>query len=513
MIRSAQALYDKSLMLKFKSNPNALYGYMRDKSKVKSAVSQLEKADGSLTTNNEEAVEVLNSFFKSVFTNEDPSTVPCFYTRVGSVLSDICITEAEVYDKLSALNPNKAPGPDHLHPLLLKNCASSLARPLFLLFVQSLGSGQLPQEWKQANVTPIFKKGSRTKANNYRPVSLTSQVVKILESIIRSRILQYLSDNNVINHYQHGFVSKKSCFTNLLETFEDWTLAIDEGFGIDVIYLDYSKAFDSVPHFRLIEKLRGYGLSGILLSWLADFLWRRYQRVVLNGVNSEWSEVTSGVPQGSVLGPLLFVLYINDIAEIIKCQLGIFADDTKIYSVIKSLCDVVNLREDLDRMQDWSRLWLLNLNSEKCKVMHIGRSLCSGYRMANLVTPGEYVDLTEVISEKDLGVWTTSNLASSVHCQKAAANATKILGQIKRSFSRISKDLFIFLYKTYVRPHLEYCVQIWCPYLARDVDVLERVQMRATKLVREFAELPYKSRLQKLGIHSLYCPSPTWRPN
>ena len=186
---------------------------------------------------------------------------------------------------------------------------------------------------------------------------------------MRSRILQYLSDNNVINHYQYGFVSKKSCFTNLLETFEDWTLTTDAGFGIDVIYLDHSKAFDSVSHFRLIENLRGYGLCGILLSWLADFLRGCYQRVVLNSVNSEWSEVTSGVSQGSVLEPLLFVLYINDIAEIIKCQLGIFADDTKIYSVIKSLCDVVNLQEDLDRMQDWSRLWLLNLNSEKLCIL------------------------------------------------------------------------------------------------------------------------------------------------
>ena len=264
MIRSAQVQYDESLIQKLSSNPNALYGYVRDKSKVKSKIGQLERSDGTLTTGDEETVEVLNNFFKSVFTNEDPSVIPSFTTRVSTTLSDICITEAEVYDKLVLLNVNKAPGPDGLHSQILKNCASSLARPLCLLFTQSLNSGVLPKEWKQANVTPIFKKGSKSKASNYRPISLTSQPVKILESIIRSKILQYLSDNSVITHGQHGFVSKKSCFTNLLETFEDWTLAVDLGYGIDVIYLDYSKAFDSVPHLRLIEKLAGYGFSGKL---------------------------------------------------------------------------------------------------------------------------------------------------------------------------------------------------------------------------------------------------------
>ena len=261
---------------------------------------------------------------------------------------------------------------------------------------------------------PIFKKGSKTKAKNYRPISLTSQLVKILESIIRTKVLKYLTDNNIVTHYQHVFVSKKSCFTNLLETCEDWTAAVDQGCGVNVIYLDYSKAFDTVPHLRLIEKLKGYGISGSLLMWLMNFLQGRSQMVVLNGIQSQWLEVTSGVPQRSVLGPLLFVLYINDIAEYIHCKLGVFADDTKIYSIINNMCNTMELQCDLDNMQEWCKTWLLKLNLEKCKVMHIGKSLNTTYKMEIIGSPGSCIDLCEVNSEKDLGLWVTSSLNYNV---------------------------------------------------------------------------------------------------
>ena len=234
-----------------------------------------------------------------------------------------------------------------------------------------------------------------------------------------------------------------------------------------------------------------------------NFLQGRSQRVVLNGIQSQWLEVTSGVPQGSVLGPLLFVLYINDIAENIQCKLGVFADDTKIYSIINNMCNTMELQCDLDNMQEWCRTWLLKLNLEKCKVMHIGKSLNTTYKME--ISPGSCIDLCEVNSEKDLGLWVTSSLKPSLQCDKAAANATRILAMLKRTFSFMSKELFVFLYKTYVRPHLEYCVQLWSPYYVRDIDNLEQVQRRATKLVNEFTKLSYENRLKKLGIYSLYC--------
>ena len=202
-----------------------------------------------------------------------------------------------------------------------------------MLAQQSLISGSLPNLWKRAHVTPIHKKGCKFQPSNYRPISLTSQVVKLIESIIREQLWDFLTKSNALNPCQHGFVKHKSCFTNLLESHNAWTGALDSAFGIDVIYLDYSKAFVSVPHLRLISKLQAYGIRGNLLKWIKNFLIGRQQKVILNGSSSQWTEVTSGVPQGSVLGPLLFILYANDITDGVQSTLEMFADDSKLYRI------------------------------------------------------------------------------------------------------------------------------------------------------------------------------------
>ena len=271
-------------------------------------------------------------------------------------MSDINLSEETIFRKLLALNSNKAPGPDALHPHLLKSCAASLITPLFLLAQQSLASGSLPDLWKRAHVTPIHKKGCKFQPSNYRPISLTSQVVKLIKSIIREQIWDFLTESEVLNPCQHGFVKHKSCFTNLLESHNTWTSALDMGFGVDVIYLDYSKAFDSVPHLRLISKLQAYGIKGDLLKWISNFLIGRQQKVILNGSSSQWIDVTSGVPQGSVLSPLLFLLYVNDITDGVQSTLEMFADDSKLYRIINYSHNVDTLQQDLNYISSGSKL-------------------------------------------------------------------------------------------------------------------------------------------------------------
>ena len=387
--------------------------------------------------------------------------------------------------------------------MILKQCASALALPLFYIFNYSLETGSLPDVWKLANISPIFKKGSKLIPKNYRPVSLTSIPCKILESIIKDQISQHLETNKLISPCQHGFVKRKSCTTNLLETVDKITAAISKKIPIDIIYLDFAKAFDTVPHRRLILKLESYGIQGKLLNWIKSFLCNRSQRVVQGSVISDWKKVYSGVPQGSVLGPLLFLLYINDLPDMIQNDFKLFADDAKLISVIDEPDKVKLLQDDLDKVVEWSKLWLIKLNISKCKVMHFGTNNELTDYFLNDLNTNTVNKLTESDFERDLGVFISSNLKWNKQVVAASNKANQILGRMKKAFDFININTAKILYTSFIRPHMEFAISVWSPYLIGDINILEKTQRRATKMVSSIYNDSYEQRLKKFELTSL----------
>ena len=286
------------------------------------------------------------------------------------------ITLSLVKEKLKKLNPNKSTGPDGLHPRVLWELQDQICAPLTVIMQKSLEEGFLPQAWKDAHVSPVFKKGKRNLTTNYRPVSLTSVVCKLLESVIRDHMMKHIENNNLLTDYQHGFVPGRSCSTQLLACLDIWTKILDSGSVMDAVYLDFSKAFDSVPHQRLCTKLAACGIEGNILRWITNFLSNRRQRVVVNGKESSWESVLSGVPQGSVIGPSLFIIFINDMPDTVKSFIQMFADDAKVFTETATEHQRAQLQGDLEALLGWADRWQLAFNAKKCKVMHLGKQNC-----------------------------------------------------------------------------------------------------------------------------------------
>ena len=453
-----------------------------------------------LISKDDEMLQLFSDQFKSVFTIEEQNGIELLHHQpvTEATMEELGnINRDSVRVHLKQLKPNKAEGPDEVYARILKECENELSIPLAIIFSRSLFETKIPLDWKRANVVPIFKKGDKSKVGNYRPVSLTSLVCKILESIIKDKIIDFLDENELIRDTQHGFTRGRSCLTILLEFLDVATDSFDKSKQLDVAYLDFSKAFDKVPHRRLILQLKLHGINAKTLAWIELWLSERQQRVLLNGSKSKWENVLSGVPQGSVLGPLLFLIFINTIENGLANRVLKFADDLKVFGVIEGKQNQEDFQSDLNKLVQWSETWQMKFNFDKCKVMHVGR-----VRMNTLYTMGGQ-ELVQIEQEKDLGVIINNKLSVSDQVIEARKKALRMLGPINRNVSYKSAEIITKLYVAYVRPHLEYCVQAWSPTYEKDCWLLERVQKRATKMINRLNNLQYEDRLKTLNMFSL----------
>ncbi|BHF63568.1 hypothetical protein SprV_0200656200 [Sparganum proliferum] len=384
----------------------------------------------------------------------------------------------------------------------LKELANELSKPLAHIFRSSFKLERLPSEWKTANIFPIDRGGARINANNYRPVSLTCICCKIMGAIIKKATMKFLEQNHLLSDLQHDFSQNRSCFSSLLLSTEQRTRALDEDGMVDVIYTDFKKAFDSVPHKRLIYKLFKTGIRGRLLTWITDFLTGRSQTVCVEASRSTPTPVLSGVPRGSVLGPLLFLVYINDCLDYLGYSAIMFVDDVKLWGAIRSDADRYALHDSLNCLNSWSARWLLNFNVDKCVVLRLRTKKTSKEDDSfQYVLGGQ--PLSNGMEQKDLGVLMTPSLKSSPKCQRAAKSAIRVLFALRREFVQIDKELSGKTYGAFVRSHLEYAIQAWRPWLKKDYQRLERVQAMATKMVKNLNRLPYETRLTELNLFPL----------
>ena len=496
----SQIDYERSLLLKMKENPKLLHSYLRHKKCFRSSVGPLQLPSGGTTDDPRTMADSFAEAFADVFTTTSPQD-PFPHQDCDAELEHVGVTLEEVKNVFSNLDVNSAMGPDGLHPFLLKACVSTLSYPFYKIFQLSLTEGSFPPPWKLSHVILIFKKGSLSDALNYRPVSLLSVPSKCLERFIFKELHNFLSENSILTEEQFGFRPGRSTDDQLLLTYNYISQHWDNGHIVDLVLCDFSKAFDTVNHAILLQKLRCLGIHGQILAWLQDFLTGRTMQVVVKNTLSAPKEVRSGVPQGSILGPVLFLIYVNHLASNLKCHYKIFADDLKMYMCIsKSELDVQKFQSDINLLQATATSWGLRMNPKKCAVMRFQRRY-------HQVSKPEYYLNSELLpwarSHTDLGVMIDDSLKFHEHARAAARKAGGVAHSFLKATLCRDPDFMIHILCTHIRPVLEYASVVWNTGYIEDTRRLEAVQRLWTRHTKGLENMDYGERLNHLDLYSI----------
>lgn len=476
-LRSAKSsFFNCTLPTLLKANPKRFWYTIRG-STNKPTISLLTCSGDSVPTHL--CATILNDTFTQSFSSPKiPDQMPAISPTNYHFMDPIAFDATGIKSVIKKSKPKVSCGVDEINIIFLQNTVEYCSIILQCIYSQSYNSGTIPRDWKTGKVIPIHKTGSTHDPHNYRPISLTSVPCKIMEHVIYTHLVTFLENNNFFTVTQHGFRKHFSCDTQLISFTNDLHVNLDSGFLTDCIFLDFSKAFDKVNHALLLYKLSVINIDPAVINWIRAFLTSRVQFVTVNDANSPSAPVDSGVPQGSVLGPLLFLIYINDLPTHVSSKMCLFADDCVLYRKIIHHSDIMTTQKDLNSINEWCRTWRMELNINKCKSMRISRT--------NVMSPTYLLNNTPlecVTSYRYLGVHITNNLSWKTHIDHITAKANRTLGYIRRNFSLAPSSLKLLLYTTYIRPQLEYASSVWDPGHVTLIHSLEAIQNRSARFI------------------------------
>ena len=500
-IREEAAKKEREVIEKIKTNSRAFFTYAKKKSKTYTNIGPLLDSNNKLQCDPSIMSNLLQEQYKKAFSNPDSGTTDQPQPDTSNIpeLDDIDITEEDIVKAIDEVGLNSAPGPDKIPSKLLKECKQQIAPALVILWRKSLDSGQIPSELLKQTIIPIYKKDNKSLPSNYRPISLTSHLIKVFERVLRDKITQHIENNHLITEHQHGFRLNRSPLTQLLHHIDSIIKILEDNGNADILYLDLSKAFDKVNHNILLHKLTQMKITGKVNAWIKSFLTNRTQYVVVNGHKSDPAAVLSGVPQGTVLGPALFIIYMNNITEIIKSTIiKMFADDSKLICSIKNVEDRNKMISDLTALLKWTESNSMMFNQEKFQLLQIGSN--NGLKLPYSLDELNIQNSTNV---RDLGVYVSNNLSFKYHITEMTKNATNFAAWLLRTFRTRDKDVMLLLLKTYIIPRLEYASPVWNPHKINEIQQIEAVQRTFTAKIEHMDELNYWERLSQLKLFSI----------